>query len=537
MLSPHVNILMVEDNPGDAQLLQEYLSEGLQPGYNITHCERLGEALSFLDKETCDVILLDLTLPDSRGLPTFLNLHGKANQIPIVILTGFDDESLASQAMQRGAQDYLPKNSIDGPQLARTIRYAIERKQWEETIRLREERMNRMQKMEAIGRLSGGIAHNFNNILTAIIGNCELLLPRVVVDPKALRYTEAIQRAAQRASSLTRELMAFCRKQPMHPQPVQLNDIIRDMEQLLHGVISKDIRFVFELDPNAEPILADPVQIEQVVLNLVLNARDAMPHGGQIAIRTHSEQVDRAVEGLPERIPTGSYVTLSVKDTGKGIDPAILPHIFEPFFTTKDDSKGTGLGLATVYGIVKQNQGYIHASTEVDVGTAFTIYLPPQASATPVGSVSSTALPKVDPRELYKAPQPVAPGETVLLVEDEDNVLTVLAELLSENGYHVLSAPGGKEALDVLAKHPGKISVAVSDVNMPGMNGFDLAKQIKAKQPDAKIILISGNSEDQMGAQRNDPDIAAFIPKPFNSQQLVKMIKQVAPKSAVQQTG
>ena len=223
MLAQHVNILMVEDNPGDAQLLQEYLTEGLKSGFKVTHCERLGEALAYLDRETCDIILLDLSLPDSRGLPTFLNLHGKAADIPIVILTGFDDAELASQAMQRGAQDYLPKNSLDGQQLARTIRYAIERKQWEETIRTREERINRMQKMEAIGRLSGGIAHNFNNILTAIIGNCELLLPRVVSDPRALRYTEAIQKAAQRASSLTRELMAFCRKQPMRPQGTDQN--------------------------------------------------------------------------------------------------------------------------------------------------------------------------------------------------------------------------------------------------------------------------------------------------------------------------
>jgi two-component system, cell cycle sensor histidine kinase and response regulator CckA len=210
---------------------------------------------------------------------------------------------------------------------------------------------------------------------------------------------------------------------------------------------------------------------------------------------------------------------------------------FEPFFTTKDDSKGTGLGLATVYGIVKQNQGFIHAATEVGIGTMFTLYLPPQTSeASPVGSTSSTALPKIDPKDLYKAPQPITTGETVLLVEDEDNVLSVLAELLGENGYRVLTAPNGKEALEILGRNPGKISVAVSDVNMPGMNGFDLAKQISARQPEAKVILISGNSEDQIGPQRHDPGIAAFIPKPFNSQQLVRVIKQLTEqKTAVPQ--
>ena len=523
MLSQYVNILMVEDNPGDAQLLQEYLTDGLGAGYRITHCDRLGEALKFLDREACDIILLDLSLPDSRGLPTFLNLHGKASDIPIVILTGFDDESLASQAMQRGAQDYLPKNSLDGHQLARTIRYAIERKQWEETIRAREERINRMQKMEAIGRLSGGIAHNFNNILTAIIGNCELLLPRVVVDPKALRYTEAIQRAAQRASSLTRELMAFCRKQPMHPQPVQVNDVIRDMEQLLHGVISKDIGFEFALDQHLGQILADPVQVEQIVLNLVLNARDAMPDGGRIMVRTAAIALTTPLEGVPDRIPPGSYIALSVSDTGKGIDPAVIPHIFEPFFTTKEEGKGTGLGLATVYGIVKQNHGFIHVSTEHESGTAFTLYLPRQ-----VGEIRQPEPP--EPRSV-SVPRGT---ETLLLVEDEANVSSVLAELLTEQGYQVLIAADGEEALTLFRQNADRIHLVISDIHMPGINGYEFARRLKALSPPTKIILISGNAEDRASKDRDDTLIAALLPKPFSSQTLTRTIRNVLAEKASQ---
>ncbi len=521
MLSQHVNILMVEDNPGDAQLLQEYLNEGLGSGYQITHCDRLGEALSFLDRSDCDIILLDLSLPDSRGLPTFLNLHGKASDIPIVILTGFDDESLAAQAMQRGAQDYLPKNSLDGAQLARTIRYAIDRKQWEETIRAREERINRMQKMEAIGRLSGGIAHNFNNILTAIIGNCELLLPRVVSDPKALRYTEAIQRAAQRASSLTRELMAFCRKQPMHPQPVQINDVIRDMEQLLHGVISKEIAFSFDLDKDLGQILADPVQVEQVVLNLVLNARDAMPDGGRIDVKSTMVTTTQPIEGQPDRVPAGSYVVLSVVDTGKGIDAAVIPHIFEPFFTTKDEGKGTGLGLATVYGICKQNHGFIHVASGTGGGTTFTIYLPRQAGEARTAGIE----PKREPAQKGT--------ETLLLVEDESNVSSVLAELLGEQGYNVLIAENGEEALTLFQKHADTIAVVVSDIHMPGINGYEFARRLKAIAPDTKIILISGNAEDRASKERDDNLVAALLPKPFSSQTLTKTIRAViGPKQA-----
>jgi len=523
MLSQYVNILMVEDNPGDAQLLQEYLTEGLGAGYRITHCDRLGDALKFLDREACDIILLDLSLPDSRGLPTFLNLHGKASDIPIVILTGFDDESLASQAMQRGAQDYLPKNSLDGHQLARTIRYAIERKQWEETIRAREERINRMQKMEAIGRLSGGIAHNFNNILTAIFGNCELLLPRVVVDPKALRYTEAIQRAAQRASSLTRELMAFCRKQPMHPQPVQVNEVIRDMEQLLHGVISKDIGFEFTLDPNLGQILADPVQVEQIVLNLVLNARDAMPDGGKITLRTAAITLSTPLEGTPDRTPPGSYIAMSISDTGKGIDPAVIPHIFEPFFTTKEEGKGTGLGLATVYGIVKQNHGFIHVSSEKESGTAFTLYLPRQA-----GEIRQPEPPEPKPAAVPKG------TETLLLVEDEANVSSVLAELLTEQGYHVLIAADGEEALTLFRQHADRIHLVISDIHMPGINGYEFARRLKALSPQTKIILISGNAEDRASKDRDDTLIAALLPKPFSSQTLTRTIRSVLAEKASQ---
>jgi two-component system, cell cycle sensor histidine kinase and response regulator CckA len=522
MLSQHVNILMVEDNPGDAQLLQEYLNEGLGSSYQITHCDRLGEALSYLDRSDCDIILLDLSLPDSRGLPTFLNLHGKASDIPIVILTGFDDESLAAQAMQRGAQDYLPKNSLDGQQLARTIRYAIDRKQWEETIRAREERINRMQKMEAIGRLSGGIAHNFNNILTAIIGNCELLLPRVVSDPKALRYTEAIQRAAQRASSLTRELMAFCRKQPMHPQPVQVNDVIRDMEQLLHGVISKEIAFSFDLDKDLGQILADPVQVEQIVLNLVLNARDAMPDGGRISVKTAMLTTTQPIDGQPDRVPAGSYIVLSVVDTGKGIDAAVIPHIFEPFFTTKDEGKGTGLGLATVYGICKQNHGFIHVDSGGEItGTAFTIYLPRQAGEARIIEAETKREPA------HKG------SETLLLVEDESNVSSVLAELLGEQGYNVLIAENGEEALALFQKNAERIAVVVSDIHMPGINGYEFARRLKAVAPEIKIILISGNAEDRASKERDDALVSALLPKPFSSQTLTKTIRAViGPKQA-----
>jgi signal transduction histidine kinase len=514
---------MVEDNPGDARLLQEYLAEGLNTEYSITHCGRLKEAVAYLDgqQRKCDVILLDLSLPDSTGLGTFINVHSKASDVPIVILSGFNDATLACQAVQKGAQDYIPKDSLDGDQLARTIRYAIERKQWEETNRQREERISRLEKMEAIGRLSGGIAHNFNNILTAIIGNCELLRPRVVGDPKALRHAEAIQWAAQRASMLTRELLAFACRQQMRPQLVELNNVVRDLEPLLRGVISKDITFEFDLAHELGAVLTDPAQMEQVVMNLVLNARDAMPNGGQITVRTRMDELAEAREGQPDSIPAGPYVTLSIQDTGMGIDPAVVPRIFEPFFTTKEGEKSTGLGLSTVYGIVQQNKGHISVETVPGAGTTFVIYLPRHEQA-----AASTARPPGGDAQRG--------NETILLVDDEAHVSSILAEVLGEHGYRVLTAASGDQALGILVQKGDGIDLVITDLKMPGINGFDLAKKIRGVKPSMKVVLISGHIDEELEQERARSSVAAFLPKPFTSQVLTKTIRDVLGRAEAQ---
>jgi two-component system, cell cycle sensor histidine kinase and response regulator CckA len=521
MFAQSVHILMVEDNPGDARLLQEYLAEGLSTGYDITHCSRLRDALTYLESPACacDIILLDLSLPDSSGLDTFVAVAAKAQEVPVVILSGFNDTTLACQAVQNGAQDYIPKDSLDGSQLARTIRYAIERKQWEETNRRREERIGRLEKMEAIGRLSGGIAHNFNNILTAIIGNCELLRPRVVGDPKALRHAEAIQWAAQRASMLTRELLAFACRQQMRPQLVEVNDVIRDLEPLLRGVISKDITFEFDLAAELGAVLTDPAQMEQVVMNLVLNARDAMPSGGRISVRTRVERLAQAKEGQPDSIPAGSWVTLAIQDDGQGIDPAVIPRIFEPFFTTKEGDKSTGLGLSTVYGIVQQNKGHIHVDSAAGAGTTFTIYLQRQdlKDATPAKAAAA---------------EPLRGNESILLVDDEAHVSSILAEVLTENGYRVLTTASGEQALSLLAQRGSTIDLVITDLKMPGMNGVELARRIRSAHPELKVVLISGHVDESMEQERSGGAVSAFLPKPFTSQVLTKTIRDVFKQAA-----
>ena len=513
---PHaVNILLVEDNPGDARLLEEYLVEGLPDGFRITHCSRLKEAIASLATGGgYDVALLDLSLPDSKGLPTYLDLRGSAAALPIVILTGYDDERLASEAMQSGAQDYLSKHGLDARHLARTIRYAIERKHWEETVRVREERINRIEKMEAIGRLSGGLAHNFNNILTAIIGNCELLAPLVSSDPKSARSVETMQSSAQRAAALTRQLMAFCRKQPLNAQPMVLDTFARRLEDLVRGVLDPDTTLRVALGASGSAVLADDSQLEQALLNLALNARDAVEDGGVVTLTTGIAEIESAKTGVPDQVPPGSYAVLTIADDGPGITPEILAHIFEPFFTTKEGGKSPGLGLATVHGIIKQHQGFVQVETGPGIGSAFSLYLPRVPAAPP---------PKARPSERRST----RGLETILLVEDEPQICAVLAEALSAHGYRILVASGGEEALFLFEQNATSIQCVVSDVDMPGLPGYELAQRLKAIRHEVRIIFISGFAEEQVAPARESGLVSAFLPKPFSAQTLARTIREV----------
>jgi len=509
-----VNILLIEDNPGDARLLEEYLVEGLPDGFRITHCSRLQEAIASLAAGSFDVALLDLSLPDSKGLPTYNDLRDMAADLPIVILTGFDDQRLASEAMQNGAQDYLSKHGLDARHLARTIRYAIERKHWEETVRVREERINRIEKMEAVGRLSGGLAHNFNNILTAIIGNCELLAPLALSDAKSTRYVETMQSAAQRAAALTRQLMAFCRKQPLNAQPAAIDSFARRLEDLVRGLLDPGTTLRVTLGAEGVTVLADDSQLEQAVLNLALNARDAVEAGGVVTLTTGVAELEQIRDGAPDSIPAGSYAVLTVADDGPGITPEILAHVFEPFFTTKDGGKSPGLGLATVHGIVKQHQGFVQVETELGKGSSFAIYLP---------RVHAPLPPRARPSERRST----RGLETILLVEDEPQICAVLAEALSAHGYRILVASGGDEALFLFEQNATSIQLVVSDVDMPGMSGYDLAQRLKAIRTEVRIIFISGYAEEQLAPARETGLVAAFLSKPFSPQTLTRTIREV----------
>ncbi len=383
-----------------------------------------------------------------------------------------------------------------------------------------EEQLRQSQKMEAIGQLAGGIAHDFNNLLTTVLGYSNLALNRLSPHEPLREEIEEIQKAGERAANLTRQLLAFSRKQLLEPRVLDVNALLAEATRMLGRLIGEHIRLVPQLDPSLGSIKGDPGQVEQVLVNLVVNARDAMPDGGTLTIRTQNADVEPANARLHFGAPPGRYVVLSVADTGVGIDPEIQKRIFEPFFTTKEKPHGTGLGLATVYGIVRQSGGHVFVASDPGRGATFLIYLPRVEAG-------------VDAEE---APAPAAPGrgsETILLVEDEAPVRDLTRRCLLQRGYSVIPACNAEDALEVLARHSGRVDLLLTDVVMPGASGPELARRLTADRPDLHVLFVSGYPDDSPEAGMLEPGIA-FLQKPFTADTLARKVRAVldAPAAA-----
>lgn len=373
--SAPLHVLLVEDDDDYAAFVRSQLEAGSVP-IVLDRVATATAAAAALTRDSFDVVLVDLALPDSNGLATVERLLANGAVAPLIVLTSTDDEETAVQAVQRGAQDYLIKSRTDAELLQRSIRYAIERAEWRRDSVRREAELRQSHKMEAIGRLAGGVAHDFNNVLTAILGYADLLLDQFAEDDARRDDVQEIRLAAERAAALTRQLLAFSRKQMIQPQRLDLNTVVDSLHKLLARLVGEDIPLAINTAPGLWTVMADPGQIEQVLMNLAANGRDAMPEGGALTIATGNVVVAREEPRERPGLRPGEYVTLTVSDTGTGIPEDLRLHIFEPFFTTKEQGKGTGLGLATVYGIVKQNQGGIYLASEPGKGTRFVMYLP-----------------------------------------------------------------------------------------------------------------------------------------------------------------
>jgi len=382
-----------------------------------------------------------------------------------------------------------------------------------------ESQLRQAQKMEAIGQLAGGIAHDFNNLLTVILGHTELTIQQLTVGDPLLGSIEEIRDASTRAVAMTRQLLAFSRRQVLEPRTLDLNGLVQKSEKLLRRLIGEDIELVVTLMPDAALVLADAGQIEQVVMNLVVNARDAMPDGGRLSIALG--EVDILAQSDPAAataLPAGAYTTITVTDTGTGMSPITKAHLFEPFYTTKRSEKGTGLGLATAYGIIKQSGGDIHVSSDLGKGSVFVVQLPRSDDDRPdvAPSAALTGEVVIDPS-----------GETLLLVEDDHAVRRLTRRILEARGYLVLEAIDAESALVAAVNHDGPIHLLLTDVVMPRMSGIELAARLGEGRPDTRVVFMSGYTDDRISV-RDLSRRPSFLPKPFTADALVQKLLEAS---------
>ncbi len=516
-----MRILHLEDNQRDAELVQALLAaDGLACDLQVIQSRE--ELTSALDRERFDLIISDFSLPSYDGRSALLLAREKHPDVPYIFFSGTIGEDAAIEALKDGATDYVLKQRPS--RLVAAVRRALneareraERKRTEEELRKTEAQLRQAQKLEGIGQLAGGIAHDFNNLLTVINGYSELMLQTLPPSHPVRAHVEQIREAGKRAASLTQQILAFSRRQTLAPVIFNLNDAVTNMEKLLRRLIGEHIALVTSPDPALGYVKADQGQIEQVVMNLAVNARDAMPNGGTLTIETRNVELDESFTRSHLSIQPGPHVKLSVRDTGCGMDAATQARIFEPFFTTKEPGEGTGLGLATVYGIVKQSGGTVWVESETGRGSTFSVYLPRVPGETSSESVWQAGL----SLDLPKG------SETILLVEDDDRVRGLIRQILRKQGYVVLDARQGSKALEVSEKFTKPIHLLLTDLVMPGMNGRELADRLSSMHPGLKVLYISGYAHNVLGQRGALSPGIAFLTKPFTPDSLVRKVREV----------
>lgn len=512
-MKSHLRILHVEDSEDDATLVQRALKAG---GLNASYT-RVYDAASFsraLDETVWDLVISDFRMPSFDGLAALHILKERALEIPFIIVSGTIGEETAVEVMKAGASDYIMKDKLK--RLAPAVQRELEQFRVKARLRESEQQFQQAQKMEAVGRLAGGIAHDFNNILGVILMYCDLIRDRLAAEDPSLKDVEQIKKAGERAKTLTRQLLAFSRKQILEPRIVDLNPVLVDLEKMLSRLIGADVELDSELDPDLLRIKIDAGQLEQVIINLVVNSRDAMPKGGRISIKTRNVVIPESDE-LARKISPGSYVCISVVDNGCGMDAATQKRMFEPFFTTKGLDKGTGLGLSIVFGVVQQSGGHVLVDSKLGEGTQFHIYLP--ASTLPPEPSEASFVPIV-------SNPPDVQGQKILVIEDEPDLRAVIAMTLSRQGYEIADPVLPKQAIEY--SNAGKpIDLLISDVIMPEVSGPELASQLLEKHPALKILLMSGYLDDTLERFEGVRERMHFIQKPFSSEQLIRKVRGI----------
>jgi two-component system cell cycle sensor histidine kinase/response regulator CckA len=504
-----LRVLFIEDCQDDAAL-QVRLFE--QAGYEVAF-ERVDSplALNQMLARSWDLIISDYSMPQYTGTDALRLIRKLGMDTPFIFVSGTMGEDSAVAALKMGAQDYLMKTNLSRliPAVQRELREAQERKH----SRYLEQQVHQLQRFEAIGRLAGGVAHDFNNVIGAIMGWAEMGFSEAPLESLWRDRFLKIRMQAARAAALTRQLLAFARRQILLPTNTDLNELVREALTLLKNVIGERIVVEMNLAETLPPVFADPSQLEQVIMNLCLNARDALGEGGRLTITTGTIELGEDAQSTHPDARSGRYILLGVSDTGEGIATDDLEYIFEPFFTTKDIGKGTGLGLATVHGVVKQHKGFILVDSARNCGTTFRIYLPASNGA-------------VEP--LRPAQASVDRGtENILIAEDDDDVRETTQQMLQGLGYTVFAARDGAEAISLFRKMCGSIDLVLLDVIMPVLNGPDSAIQISAIKPETPFIFATGYANESNLGDRSSLSNCAILQKPYDTVQLASKVREI----------
>lgn len=496
-----LRILIIDDLEADRLLARSALERMRHRfAFELHEAASLADGLRSAAANPPDVVLLDLMLPDSRGSDTVARVRANVDAA-IVVLTVMTDEEMAIETLGVGAHEYLLKSELRAHSLDRAITYAIER-------RMLEQRMLQTQRMDAVGKLAGGIAHDFNNLLTIIVGNVGIL-QEDEREPAKVHALQEITSAADRAARLTRQLLSFARRQIIKPEIVDVNRVIQDLRPILKGVLGEAVDLVEHLSAQPATVFTDCTQLEQALLNLALNARDATDRRGTCTISTEVMEVREP--RMHPRLAPDQYVVISVSDSGSGMSEETRRRAFEPFFTTKETGQGAGLGLAMVYGFVKQTGGDVEIQSSRAAGTTVRLFLPVRSRGP-------------DPAPMQGAR---SARRTVLVVEDEDGIRHLLARVLSRGGFQVLTASNGREALDLIAGAEDELGLIICDVVMPVMGGREFAQRFRQIRRDVPFIFISGYNTEVLEQEGVYSPNAELINKPFEMDELLRRVRHL----------
>jgi signal transduction histidine kinase len=510
-----MRLLLIDDNPQDRELLKRAIGKVFpEVSYvEVIHQQAFEEALQLLDYQ---IVFTDYQLKWSTGIEVLKAIRARSSVVPVIMVTDTGNEEIAAEAMKQGLNDYVLKTHLY--RLPLTIKECLERVQFQRERQDLQAQILQAQKLESLGLLVSGIAHDFNNLLAAIVGFAELGMRETPLEtPLAKEYFEHIHQRAEQGTRMTRQLLAFARGTSMEPTYLNVNEQITAHLDFLRTLLGTSVQLDFEADPALRAVYADATQWEQVLVNLCLNARDAMPMGGKLRVVTRQVEMAQDSQHVQPYLPPGSYVLVQVQDTGIGMDEQVQARLFEPFFTTKDVGYGTGLGLAVVYGIIKQHRGTILVQSQPGQGTTFSLYLP----------AIEHKPESVEVQMSHEEVTMVSEGETILLVEDDPDIQLLMTMILQGAGYTVIVARDGEEGVSLFEAHAFSIALVIADIMMPKMKGRQFQEQVRRLRADIKVLVVSGYQE--MDLQRRDllEARSAFLQKPFALDELVSKVHEL----------